>query len=142
MRFLPRVLGAVALTAALTACGGSVESGSQDGAGTTTEAPTDDASDDMSDDTSMPADEDAEHDGSVSEGEAEAVGTAYLGLTEDEAVAQAEVDGRDFRVGARDGEQFMLTQDYVIGRVTATITDGVITEVVVEATDGPVTVTQ
>ena len=140
MRTLPRVLGAVALSAVLAACGGGLEADSE-GDDTTTQEPTDDATDD-SGDTSMPADEDAQHDGSVTEAEAEAVGTAYLGLTEDEAIAQAKVDGRDFRVGERDGEPLMLTEDYVLGRVTATITDGVITEVTVESSDGPVTVSQ
>lgn len=139
MRFLPRALGAVALGAVLAACGGGIESGSPGSGDATTASPADDATGD-SDDTSMPADEGAEHDGSVTQGEAEAVGGAYLGLTEEEAIAQAEVDGRDFRVGERDGEPFMLTEDYVLGRVTATITDGVITEVVVESSDGPVTV--
>lgn len=136
MLTLPRTLVAITLAATLTACAGSddVTGGADDGTGT--EAP----ADDTSDETSMPADEDAAHDGSVTAAEAEAVGTAYLGLTEDEAEEQAEVDGRTFRVGARDGEQFMLTEDYVIGRVTATVEGGVITEVVVEATDGPVTV--
>lgn len=142
MRFLPRALTAVALAGMLAACGGGTDADvSAGGEQPADEDTTDDTTDD-SDETSMPADEDAEPTGEMTQAEAEAVGAAYLGLTEEEAMAQAEVDGRPFRVGAKDGEQFMLTEDYVIGRVTATITDGVITEVVVEATDGPVTVSQ
>lgn len=146
MRTLPRVLLAAAVASTLAACGMGVESSSQTGGDQPASAPADDTTDDdttdddMTDDTSMPADEDAEPSGEVTEAEAEAVANAYLGLTEEEAQAQAEVDGRPFRVGARDGEQLMLTEDYVLGRVTASINDGVITAVTVESTDGPVTV--
>lgn len=140
---LPRLLTGVALAAALTACGFSTESGSATGGDEPVEAPADDEQGDMDDDsdgTSMPADEDAEHDGSVTAAEAEAAATAYLGLTEEEAEAQAEVDDRPFRVGARDGEQLMLTEDYVVGRITVSLQDGVVTAATVEATDSPVTV--
>lgn len=144
MRTFPRALLAAALATTLAACGFGVDAGSETGGDEPTDssAPADDGdtTDDSSDETSMPADEDAEPTGEVTEAEAEAVGNAYLGLTEEEAAAQAEVDGRPFRVGERDGEQFALTEDYVIGRATATITDGVVTAVTVEATDGPVTV--
>lgn len=133
MRSLPRLLTALALTAALAACGGGSGSDPAAGGDTPADAPT------SSDDTSTPAD-DVEPTGEVSQAEAEAVGTAYVGLTEEEAEDQAEIDGRQFRVGERDGEQFALTEDYVLGRVTATVTDGVVTEVIVEASDGPVTV--
>lgn len=136
MRSLPRFATALALAAVLAACGGGTDGDPATDGGTTSDTPT---SSDSADDTSTPAD-DVEPTGEVTQAEAEAVGTAYLGLTEEEAQSQAEVDGRQFRVGERDGEQFALTEDYVLGRVTATITDGVVTEVVVEATDGPVTV--
>lgn len=135
MRSLPRVLTALALAAALTACGGGDGSGDVAGGDTPAETPTSSA-----DDTSTPADGDVEPSGEVTRAEAEAVGNAYVGLTEEEAQSQAEVDGRPFRVGERDGEQFALTEDYVPGRVTATITDDTVTEVTVESTDGPVTV--
>ncbi len=142
MRTLPHLLTATALAVGLAACGGGVESDVATGGDEPAEAPADDTTDedDMSDETSMPADEDAEHDGSVSQAEAEAVADAYIGLTEAEAEQQAEVDGRPYRVGARDGEQMMLTEDYVVGRITVTITDGVVTGATVEATDSPVTV--
>lgn len=135
MRPLPRVLAALALAAALAACGG----GTGDVAGGDTPA---DTSTSTADDTSTPADGDVEPTGEVTRAEAEAIGNAYVGLTEEEAQSQAEVDGRPFRVGARDGEQFALTEDYVLGRVTATITDGVVTEVTIESSDGPITVSQ
>ena len=97
---------------------------------------------DDSDETSMPADEDAMDDQptGVTQAEAEAVGNAYLGLTEAEVEEQAAIDGRPWRVGAEDGEQYMLTEDYVLGRVTVTLEGGVVTEAVVEADEGPVTV--
>lgn len=135
MQPLPRVLTALVLAAALTACGGGT--GDVGGSDTPADTPTSSA-----DDTSTPADGDVAPSGEVTRAEAEAVGTAYVGLTEEEAQSQAEVDGRPFRVGERDGEQFALTEDYVPGRVTATITDGVVTEVTIESSDGPVTVSQ
>ena len=140
MRTLPHLLTTGVLAVALAACGFSTESGEATGGDEPTAAPAGDQDDDMSDDTSMPADEDAERPDGISRAEAEAVGTAYLGLTEAEAEAQAQVDGRPFRVGARDGEQFMLTEDYVVGRITVTITDGVVTAATVEASDQQVTV--
>lgn len=141
MRHLPRLLTTAAVALALAACGGG-DADTTSGGDDAPSAPTSDATSDDSDDTSMPADDDVQPSGEVSQGEAEAVGTAYLGLSVDEAQAQAEVDGRQFRVGEEDGEAYMLTEDYVLGRVTATVTGGTITEVVVEATDGPVTVSQ
>lgn len=144
MRTLPHLLTAAALAVGLTACGFGVEADSASGGDEPVDAPaddtTDDQDDDMSDETSTPADEDVQHDGSVSQAEAEVVANAYLGLTEAEAEQQAQVDDRPYRVGARDGEQFMLTEDYVVGRITVTITDGVVTAATVEATDSPVTV--
>lgn len=141
MRLLPRILTATAVAVALTACGGG-DADTTAGGDDATAPATEDETSDESDETSMPADDDVQPTGEVTQGEAEAVGTAYLGLTVEEAQAQAEVDGRQFRVGEEDGEAYMLTEDYVLGRVTATVTDGTITQVVVEATDGPVTVTQ
>lgn len=135
MQSLPRVLTALALATALAACGGGT--GDVAGEDTPADAPTSSAGD-----TSTPADGDVEPSGEVTRAEAEAIGNAYVGLTEEEAESQAEVDGRPFRVGERDGEQFALTEDYVPGRVTATITDGIVTEVTVESSDGPVTVSQ
>ena len=44
-----------------------------------------------------------------------------VGLAEDEATKVAESNGWIVRVGARDGEQFSLTMDFVSNRVTLTI---------------------
>jgi hypothetical protein len=52
-----------------------------------------------------------------------------VGLSEDEAMKVAASKGWDYRVSARDGEQFMLTTDYVPRRVNVVIDDGMVTEV-------------
>lgn len=144
---LPRLAAAATMALVLTACGGT-DDVADVGGDTAGDQPISEQDPDMddettndgsSDETSMPADDDVQHDGSVSQGEAEAVANAYLGLTEAEAEQQAQVDGRPYRVGARDGEQMMLTEDYVQGRITVTITDGLVTAATVEAVDGPVT---
>lgn len=139
MRSLPHLLTALAVATALAGCGGGSDADPAAGGDTPADSPADTPT--SSDDTSTPAD-DVEPTGEVTQAEAEAVGTAYVGLTEEEALAQAEVDEREFRVGERDGEQFALIENYVLGRVTATVTDGVVTEVTVEASDGPVTVSE
>lgn len=54
-----------------------------------------------------------------------------IGLTEDEAMKVASTEGWEFRVAARDGEQYMLTTDYVMNRVNVTIVEGTVTEVTV-----------
>jgi hypothetical protein len=56
---------------------------------------------------------------------------ALIGLTEDEAMKVADSQGWEFRVAARDGEQYMLTTDYVMNRVNVTIVEGAVTEVTV-----------
>ena len=54
-----------------------------------------------------------------------------IGLSEDEAMKVASSEGWEFRVAARDGEQYMLTTDYVMNRVNVTIVEGTVTEVTV-----------
>ncbi len=54
-----------------------------------------------------------------------------VGLAEDEATKVAESNGWIVRVGARDGEQFSLTMDFVSNRVTLTIEAGKVTGVAV-----------
>jgi hypothetical protein len=149
-RRLTTLLVAPALAAALAGCAGDDPEVAAIDDDPAVEASADDAPDEGSGDdtvdeqtagTSTPADEDLvqQEPGSVTQGEAEAIANAYLGLTLEEAEAQALIDDRDLRVGAQDGEQFMLTEDYVIGRATATVDDGVVTAVTIEATDGPYT---
>ena len=52
-----------------------------------------------------------------------------VGLTEDEANKLSTSNGWIFRVGARDGESFAVTDDFVTNRVTVTIVDGKVTDV-------------
>ncbi len=54
-----------------------------------------------------------------------------IGKTEANAEAYAHDNGWVWRVGRRDGEQFMLTQDYCECRVTVSIDNSVVTEAVV-----------
>jgi hypothetical protein len=54
-----------------------------------------------------------------------------IGLTEAEAQKVATELGWQVRVAMRDGEAFMLTQDYLTNRVNLTITKGSVTFVVV-----------
>lgn len=54
-----------------------------------------------------------------------------VGKTEVDAEAYAQANGWVWRVGKRDGEQFVLTADYCECRVTVSIDSGVVTEAVV-----------
>lgn len=54
-----------------------------------------------------------------------------VGLGEDDAVGEAESEGWVVRVVARDGEEFVVTKDYVETRVNLTVNDGVVTDVYV-----------
>jgi hypothetical protein len=57
---------------------------------------------------------------------------ALVGLNEDEAVKIIEGNGCTYRIGSRDGEQFMLTEDYSTSRLTL----GIEKSIVVTATIG------
>jgi hypothetical protein len=52
---------------------------------------------------------------------------SYEGLTEEEAITQAEEADTPYRVIARDGEQFPATMDYNPERINFTVEDGVVT---------------
>lgn len=54
---------------------------------------------------------------------------SLVGLSEDEAAKVAESRGWIVRIAERDGEQFMLTMDYVPSRVNLTMTSGRVTAV-------------
>jgi len=56
----------------------------------------------------------------------------FIGLTQAEAEALASDNNVMFRVGMQDGEPFAVTFDYRPGRVTASITDGVVSDISVE----------
>jgi hypothetical protein len=54
-----------------------------------------------------------------------------VGMTEAEAESYVREQGWGYRVGQRDGEEYMLTTDYDATRVTVTIANGTVTEVTV-----------
>lgn len=54
-----------------------------------------------------------------------------VGLTEDEAFAEAAARGWEVRVASRDGESFSLTMDFLWNRVNVTVDDGLVTAVTV-----------
>jgi hypothetical protein len=56
-----------------------------------------------------------------------AVLQSFVGLTEQQAQAQAAAKGWPFRVAERDGEQLMLTQDFNEERVNVAVQSGVVT---------------
>ena len=55
-----------------------------------------------------------------------------IGLTQSEAEAYAKTNGVRFRVGIVDGEAFPVTMDFVPGRITAEIENGVVIAYTVE----------
>lgn len=59
-------------------------------------------------------------------------GSAYLGLTTDQAKALADKNGVAFRIVEEDGKSFAITTDLRPGRVNATITKGKVTDVNIE----------
>jgi hypothetical protein len=97
-----------AVTVGLAACGGDDGSGSVKSGGSTTTAPA----------TSAP--------GTTTPGSATA--DAFVGLAKQAAIAKAEREGRPWRIGREDDEQFALTQDYIENRVTFEIDDGTVTQ--------------
>lgn len=56
----------------------------------------------------------------------------YTGLTVEEAVAQAEENDIPFRIVMEDGEALPATLDYRIGRINATVEDGIVVSYDVE----------
>ena len=54
-----------------------------------------------------------------------------IGFTESNAAACAASIGWSFRVGERDGEGFALTEDYSLQRVTVSVTNDLVTAVVI-----------
>jgi hypothetical protein len=53
---------------------------------------------------------------------------SYVGLAKHGAIAKANAAGQPWRIGREDGEQFMLSQDYVADRVTFEIDNGKVTK--------------
>ena len=56
----------------------------------------------------------------------------FIGLAIEDAGALAESQDRPWRVGRQDDELFFLTEDYVVGRVTFEVDDGVVTRASIE----------
>ena len=74
-------------------------------------------------------------DGGDGEGQDVAAGEApFIGLTRDEAMSLAEEEGRPWRLGRLDDEWLAVTADYVVGRVTFEIDDGIVTVATIEQT--------
>ncbi len=53
---------------------------------------------------------------------------AFVGLEKQAAIRKAVREGRPWRIGREDDEQFALTQDYIENRVTFEIDDGTVTK--------------
>jgi hypothetical protein len=100
-------MSAVVVTVGLSACGG----GSEDATSTRTRGTT----------TTSPAT------ATSSTGPGSATATAFVGLRKRAAIDKAEREGRPWRIGREDDEQFGVTQDYVENRVTFEIDDGTVT---------------
>jgi hypothetical protein len=62
----------------------------------------------------------------------------FVGLPLDEASALAETQGRQWRIGRRDGEDLPVTADFVPGRVTFAVEDDVVTAASIEEQTEPV----
>ena len=103
-----RLLGVVGLAMALAACGSS----SSYGGGGSQEAPTSASA--ATGTASCPP-----PDGAALQ--------QLVGLSEQQAAAQAAANGWPFRVAERDGEQLLLTQDYNEERVNVAVQNGVVT---------------
>ncbi len=59
-------------------------------------------------------------------------GEAFIGLSEEDAAALADEQGRVWRIGRRDGESFALTADLFPGRVTFEVDNGIVTSADIE----------
>lgn len=60
---------------------------------------------------------------------------SYIGLSEADAEAKANVEGVPFRVVMRDGESLPVTMDFRPGRINATVENGFVTEYEVEGSE-------
>ena len=54
-----------------------------------------------------------------------------IGMSESDAVAASEAEGYVARVVARDGEYFMVTEDYSVSRINLVVVNDVVTEATV-----------
>ena len=120
MRTLRALAIALVVTLGLAACSGG-DDGSSSGKtpkGSTTTSP-------GASTTTSPATPGSTP-GSTAPGSASA--ESFVGLKKQAAIAKAENEGRVWRIGREDDEQFALTQDYIESRVTFEIDDGTVTK--------------
>lgn len=61
----------------------------------------------------------------------EAFAATVIGMSESEAIAVIEAEGYVARVVARDGEHFMVTEDYSVTRINLVVVDDTVTEATV-----------
>jgi len=126
-----RLLGAVGLAAALAACGSSSSSSSGGNPATTTApAPTASATTvaPIASNPTAPLAASCTKSASTPVCPPDpAALQAFVGLSEQQAAAQASANGWPFRVAERDGEQLMLTQDFNEERVNVAVQDGKVT---------------
>jgi hypothetical protein len=108
VRFLRVATCAVVVTIGLSACSGGDEAGSARSSRGTTTSPAA---------TTSPG-----------TGPGSATATAFVGLRKRAAIDKAEGEGRPWRIGREDDEQFGVTQDFVENRVTFEIDDGTVTK--------------
>lgn len=64
-------------------------------------------------------------------------GEQFVGMPLDVAISWAEENGRRWRIGRQDGVDLVLTADFLPGRVTFTVEDGVVTAATIEGEDEP-----
>ena len=126
-----RLLGAVGLAAVLAACGSSYSSSSSGNPATTaTPATTASAATvaPIASNPTAPLAATCTKSASTPACPADpAALQAFVGLSEQQAAAQAAANGWPFRVAERDGEQLLLTQDYNEQRVNVAVQDGKVT---------------
>lgn len=60
----------------------------------------------------------------------------FIGKPLDLAGAYADELGQPWRVGKVDGEQMLLTEDYVVGRVTFSVVDSIVVDATIEGAKG------
>jgi hypothetical protein len=127
-----RLLGAVSLVVALAACGSSSSSSSSGGSPATTAAPPTTAPATtvapIASNPTAPLAASCTKSATTPVCPPDPVALqAFVGLTEQQAVAQAAANGWPFRVAERDGEQLLLTQDYNEERINVAVQNGMVT---------------